>query len=318
MDVRRRPGFSLVELLVVIAIIGLLVGLLLPAVQAAREAGRRTACMNNMRQLGIALHHFHDHAGAFPAGWAGGPSAAAEPEYDQPGWGWAARLLPQIEAGALHDRIDFQRPVFDAHGDDVHRQVRETVLAAFRCSSDLAGPTEKQGLFEVGHEDGHDEHAEADDAGHHAGHPVDGGELSGLCWAAKSNYVGIFGWAQSIEDQPAGGDGIFFRNSRVSFRNITDGSSKTLLLGERGSRLGGSVWSGVIEDAEAARARVVGVGDHAPNGGDHFDDFSSRHPGGVVFLRADASARFCADAMDEDVFHALCTRAGGEAISADP
>jgi len=318
--VHSRRGFSLVELLVVIAIIGLMVGLLLPAVQSAREAGRRTACTNNLRQLGIALHHFHDHAGAFPAGWRGGSSAAEEPEYDLPGWGWGARLLPQIESGALHDRIDFTKPVFDAEGGDVHREVRETLLAAFRCPSDLPGPTEQAGVFEVGHDDGHDEHdhAEEPEDGHHLGHPVDGGELSTVCRAAKSNYVGVFGWSRSIEHQPAAGDGLFFRNSRISFRHITDGASKTLMLGERGSRLGGSVWSGVIHDAEAARARIVGVGDHAPNAGDHFDDFSSRHPGGSVFLRADTSTLFLTDAVDEDVLHSLCTRAGGEAVPGEP
>ena len=264
--VHSRRGFSLVELLVVIAIIGLMVGLLLPAVQSAREAGRRTACTNNLRQLGIALHHFHDHAGAFPAGWRGGSSAAEEPEYDLPGWGWGARLLPQIESGALHDRIDFTKPVFDAEGGDVHREVRETLLAAFRCPSDLPGPTEQAGVFEVGHDDGHDEHdhAEEPEDGHHLGHPVDGGELSTVCRAAKSNYVGVFGWSRSIEHQPAAGDGLFFRNSRISFRHITDGASKTLMLGERGSRLGGSVWSGVRPIARALSSWALGMASSPP------------------------------------------------------
>ncbi|MEI6239242.1 MAG: DUF1559 domain-containing protein [Planctomycetia bacterium] len=312
---RSRPAFSLVELLVVIAIIGTLVGLLLPAIQAARESARRTACTNNLRQVGIALHHYHDHAGAFPAGWSGVASASAADEYDEPGWGWAARLLPQIEAGPLHERIDFRRPVFDSVDTDVHRDVRETVIAAFLCPSDLPGPTESAAVFDVGAEDGHD-HAGDDD---HAAHPVDGGDLATVCRAAKSNYVGMFGWAASLDDEPAAGDGIFFRNSRVSLKHITDGTSKTILLGERAARMGGSVWAGVIHGAESARARVVGVGDHAPNSeAHHFDDFSSRHVGGAVFVRADASTRFLTESMDEEVFHALCTRAGGEPIPSEP
>ena len=186
---RAVSGFSLVELLVVIAIIGVLVGLLLPAVQATREAGRRTACANNLRQLGIALHHVHDHAGMFPAGWSGAASPAAASEYDQPGWGWGARLLPQIEAGPLHDRIDFRMPLFDQLGSDPHRAVRETVLPTFVCPSDPPGPTELNRVFDVGQEDGlvEDEHDHAEEPGAHAPHPVDGGDLATLCRAADSS-----------------------------------------------------------------------------------------------------------------------------------
>jgi prepilin-type N-terminal cleavage/methylation domain-containing protein len=323
MKKRNIGGFTLVELLVVIAIIGTLVGLLLPAVQSARESARRTSCSNNIRQLGLALHHVHDHASRFPAGWI------ASSTDEQPGWGWASHLLPQIEQGNLHDRIDFKKPLFSATAaDDVHREVRETAIAIFTCPSDVRGPTENAGLFAVGADDGldeHDEHDEHDEGegpeeehDHHGFHPVDGGELTALCSAAKANYVGMFGWQHEVEEEPAEGDGIFFRNSRIGFRQITDGSSKTILIGERGSRLGCSVWTGVIAGAEAMRARVVGAGDHVPNTSQHFDDFSSSHSRGVQFVYADASTHFLADSIDETVYHALSTRAGGEAASEAP
>ena len=319
---RQIGGFTLVELLVVIAIIGTLVGLLLPAVQSARETARRTACSNNIRQLGLALHHSHDHASRFPAGWiaASATGASSSPADEQPGWGWASQLLPQIEQGNLHDRIDFRKPLFSATAaDDVHREIRETVIATLSCPSDIRGPTESAGLFAVGADDGleeHDEHQEEPE--HHGFHPVDGGDLATLCMAAKGNYVGMYGWQHEVEEEPAAGDGIFFRNSRIGFKDISDGSSKTILIGERSSRLGCSTWTGVIAGAEAMRARVVGAGDHVPNTSTHFDDFSSGHSRGVQFVYADASTHFLADSIDEAVYHALSTRAGGEAVSEVP
>ena len=132
MNRRHIGGFTMVELLVVIAIIGTLVALLLPAVQAARESARRTSCGNNIRQLGLALHHVHDHALRFPAGWI---ATAAD---EQPGWGWASHVLPQLEEGNLHERIDFKKPVFSSTAtDDIHREIRETVIPAFSCPSDV-------------------------------------------------------------------------------------------------------------------------------------------------------------------------------------
>jgi hypothetical protein len=313
---RQTRAFTLVELLVVIAIIGVLVGLLLPAVQAARESARRSSCSNNMRQLGLAMHHYHDHAKRFPSGWIGSSSAAGAvaDEDEQPGWGWASRLLPQIEAGPLYDRIDFRSPVFDPVGADVHAEVRRSVIATFLCPSDTRGPAEVAGVFGIGKESGEEGHEEHD---HHF-HAVDGGDLETLCEVAKSNYVGMYGWQHEVDDEPAAGDGILFRNSRFSFKDVTDGTSKTILLGERSSRHGCSTWAGVIAGAEVMRSRVVGVGDHVPNTGEHFDDFTSGHHGGVQFVYADGSCRLLSDSIDETVYHALCTRAGGEVVADAP
>ena len=330
----RRNGMTLVELLVVVAIIAVLIGLLLPAVQAAREAARRTACGNNIRQIGLAIHHLHDHHSRFPAGWNGVAQghAAAEPEDELPGWGWAARVLPQIEADALHDQIDFRKPIYDPGNPDLHAAVRVAVVPTFLCPSDGRGPTETTlGVFGMGQDDGleeHDEHEEhehgaEEEAGHEHGeeehdyHPVDGDPLGVLCEIGKTNYVGSFGWQRGLDEAPDAGDGVFFRNSRIGFKHLTDGTTKTILLGERSSRLGGSAWPGVVAGAEALRARVVGVGDHVPNApAGHFDDFSSGHQAGVHFVFCDASVHFLSESLDGDVFRALCTRAGGEAAAA--
>ena len=310
----HRRGFTLVELLVVVAIIGTLVGLLLPAVQSARESARRRACSNNIRQLGVALLHVHDHNGRFPSGW----QSADEDEH--PGWGWSARLLPQVDEGPTYDGIDFSLPIYEAADPAIHADVRTKAVSVFLCPSDISGPTESnRGVFGIGAEDGmhEDEHGHGDDHDHdhgdsHGYHPVDGGDLETLCEVAKSNYVGSFGWQAEVDEAPDFGDGVFFRNSRVGLKDLTDGTSQTLLVGERMSRLGCSTWLGVIHGAEAARARVVGVGDHLPNTGEHFDDYTSAHLQGVNFVFADGSVRFLNDAIDLEVFRGLCTRRGGE------
>lgn len=313
-----RRAFTLVELLVVVAIIGVLVALVLPAVQAAREAARRTACASNIRQIGLALHHLHDHLGRLPPGWSGATVGhqPAEPTDELPGWGWAARLLPQIEEQATHDAIDFRKPVYDPADPFVHASVRTRIVPVYLCPSDVRGPAERGGLFGIGRDDGAAEHGAEDEHDHaeaeHGYHPVDGPELGELCEIAKSNYVGNFGWAREIDDAPADGDGVFFRNSRIAFRTMIDGQSRTILAGERSSRLGCSTWAGVLAESEALRARVVGVADHQPNAGSHFDDYSSGHPGGVHFVYGDAAVHFLAADIDLEVLRGLCTRAGGE------
>ena len=281
----RRTGFKLVELLVVIAIIGVVVALLLPAVQAARESARASQCKNSLKQLGAALHHYHDALRRLPPGWI-----AKQPD-SVPGWGWTVALLPYLDQqGLAESQLKTNLPI----ADSANKLGRETVLSLLICGSD--GKTE---VFTIG----------ADDA---PGVNVDGG--TPLFKVARTNYLGVFG-TEEIEDFPSTGSGVFFHNSRVAFADISDGLSNTIVTGERSTRFGGSVWAGMIEGSAEAMARVVGVTDHTPNHPEHhFDDFSSYHPAGVHFLLGDGSIRRYNDTIELSVYQALGTRAGGEAV----
>lgn len=285
MSLSKRNAFTLVELLVVIAIIGILVGLLLPAVQAAREAARRIQCTNNVRQLGLATHNYESVYNRVPSGWVSNGISG------EPGWGWSAALLPFMEGNNLASRIDWRIVIEDA----VHKDVRETVVATFSCPTD---PFEN--VFEIGAESPVELHS------------VDDGTK--LFPVSKSNYIGMFGTFE-LEDSPYRGDGMFYGNSKTKFRDVTDGLSNTLMVGERSGQLGGSLWQGNIPDAAEANARIVGVADHPPNSpAGHFEDFRSYHTGGANFMRADCSVQWLPQTIDEAVYKAMATRSGGETV----
>lgn len=287
----KRTAFTLVELLVVIAIIGILVGLLLPAVQAAREAARRMQCSNNIRQLGLAMHNYESTLKRLPSGWVSNGLSG------EPGWGWGAAILPYAEASNLYRQIDFRVAI----EEPMHALVRETVVPTFICPSDIG-----EDLFQISEGDGHD---------HDHFAPLVDDEGEPLFTISKSNFVGMSGTFE-LEDAPYNGNGMFFGNSRTRFRDITDGLSNTLMIGERGSRLGQSIWHGNIPEAAESMARIIGVADHAPNSPiGHFEDLSSFHPAGVNFMRADVSVSFLSDSIDEQVYQALATRAGGEVFT---
>lgn len=279
----RKFGFTLVELLVVIAIIGVLIALLLPAVQAARESARATQCKSSLRQVGLAVHNYHDSQGRLPAGWISNVPTGS------PGWGWLVSLLPQFEQSALHDNlIKRNLPI----ADPANQQAREQVIHLLLCPSD---PNPKK--FLIGGPGG-------------PGVTVDDGPP--LFRAARSNYVGVFG-TLDVEDDPAAGDGVFYFLSAVRLADITDGLSNTAIVGERGARYGGSLWQGVVAAATEGLERNVGTGDHTPNHPNHhFDDFTSYHPSGVHFVLADGAIRRIDDQVEVAVYRALLTRSGGE------
>ena len=293
MKIANRRAFTLVELLVVIAIIGILMALLLPAVQAAREAARRIACVNNLKQIGLALHNYHDTHQTMPPGWiASDPGTGLPLATGEPGWGWAAMTLPFLEQGTVSDNlIRFPLPITDP----ANAQARVHKMAVFRCRSDTGRPE-----FILG--------TEANPA-------------NPLVTLATSNYVGVFG-TQEIADckscplgQTCAGDGAFQHQRGLNFATFLDGLSNTLVVGERTARYGYSTWVGAVPGGDESLARILGVVDHPPNApGAHLDDFTSEHKAGVNFLLGDGSVRLINSTIDQRVYVGLATRAGGEVI----
>ena len=318
---RGRAAFTLIELLVVIAIIAILVSLLLPAVQQAREAARRMQCRNNLKQVGLALHNYHSRVGSLPPGWVA-LGEDGRPESDGgPGFGWAAHILPELDQGVLHGRTDLRRSMLD-HDDAAHEEGEDegffnvhlvgTVLPVFLCPSDDADDR-----FEVEPGEGHDHDGPsvADEDDHDDEHV----EL------ARSNYPGVFGsnelhdYEGQPEDVVRRGDGTFWQNSGTRFRDFKDGLSHTVVVGERLSDTRVldpfySTWAGAVPGLEDAAVRVVGVTDHPPNTFAHPEDFSSWHAGGAQFLLGDGSVQFISESIDPAAFAALGTLAGGEIV----
>src|SRR5579884_3726482 len=178
----RRAGFTLIELLVVIAIIAVLIGLLLPAVQKVREAASRANCQNNLHQIGLALHNYHDTQGSFPSGYRC-PQPQANVDYTAPGWGWAAQLLPFIEQGNLAQQINFALPVEDPS----NLAVRMMPIKLYICPSDRAA-----GIFTI----------------------YDKNNVP-LTQAATNSYAACHGTGIDLDEELDDFNGMFSRNSRV-------------------------------------------------------------------------------------------------------
>jgi prepilin-type N-terminal cleavage/methylation domain-containing protein len=298
---RGRQAFTLIELLVVIAIIGVLIALLLPAVQKAREAANRVKCQNNLHQIGIALHLYHGDHGYFPSGYIWKPTLPDVPTHTDPGWSWIALMLPYIEQDNMHRQINFGSAV----GDPSNEWVRTTILSLFVCPTDP-----RTGLFQV---------------------PTSTGLLIN---AATNSYAACYGGLGEIGLEPGTGDGIFYRNSRTRFADITDGTSNTFAVGERAARFAKTPWVGAISDglvnvepdAPVGRPEVqlaavqllAHAGGHPLNDNrSDADDFWTPHIGTGFFLFADGSVRPVSIQTDVTVINALATRRGGEIINPD-
>jgi prepilin-type N-terminal cleavage/methylation domain-containing protein len=303
----RRPGFSLIELLVVIAIVAVLLALLLPAVQAAREAARATQCRNNLKQIALALHNYHDRAGVLPPAWT------ADPYWLTQGWGWGAMLLPDMEQSTLFQQLRFDESMTSAASRQWHLQSVPT----FVCPSDafpLSGTVIVQ-------EPEFWPRIPAASAFLHPPPPK-------LFPMAKSNYPAVYGSTAAVDD-PDLGNGLFFRNSSVRLRDVTDGTSQTLMVGERrttqrqtidymGNELtyvDMTTWIGVLPWCSDPSSRVIGSGHVPPVLTDRsFPGFNSQHSGGTFFGLADGSVRMISNTIDTTTYRSLMTRSGGEVL----
>lgn len=209
-----RRGFTLIELLVVVSIILVSIAMLLPAIEGAKGAARRASCQNNLKQVSLALLIYHHDAEVFPPGFVDhGRTRDGRPS---PGWGWMAVLLPNMEQASLSRMIDLEAPVESAD----FKTARIATISTLLCSEDFRV---RENVF------------------------IDTPGRTGLelCEAAPSSYVGSFGTGDPEAD-PSLGDGVFFRNSRIGLDALLDGSSTTILVGERSKGAGPAIWAGVI------------------------------------------------------------------------
>lgn len=257
-----RQGFTLVELLVVIAIVGVLAGLLLPAVQQVREAGRRTTCANNLRQLGVAMQNFESANRRLPPGYVSTPTRNGTVPSGQfidpitwdssPGWGWGAHLLPYLEGNNLHDQIDFRSPIWAAR----HRDLIRTQLPVLLCPSASGDALPLTVVNQDNHPYSPDgvapltlgrSHYVANHGQESAWGPESGVGLTGTIFTnlltMTTATVDVFGDTSRLADGP------FYRNSRTRLGEIRDGTSQTIFLGEHSSRLSDKTWVGVVPGA---------------------------------------------------------------------
>jgi prepilin-type processing-associated H-X9-DG protein len=288
-----------VELLVVIAIIAVLIGLLLPAVQKVREAASRASCQNNLHQVGLAMHSYHDGQGSFPSGYR--CQAQPNPDYTSPGWGWAALLLPYVEQGNLAQQINFNLPV--EHSTNL--AARTMVVKLYVCPSDRS-----TGVFTI-----YDKNN------------------TPLAQAATNSYAACHGTGVDLDEELDDFNGMFSRNSRVRFADVTDGTSNTIAIGERGAFFTQTPWAGavsfgttritpgapvnnpgVVEDAPTQVLLHVAVHTiNDPNSDP--EEFFTPHTGTANFLFVDGSVRPVRTRVSLSVLQALATRDGGEVIN---
>ncbi|MFN0198814.1 MAG: DUF1559 domain-containing protein [Planctomycetaceae bacterium] len=295
---RTRRAFTLIELLVVIAIIALLIALLLPAVQQAREAARRAQCKNHLKQIGVALHNYHDAHNTFPPG------------YVRPhGTSWHYHLLPYLEQAAVYNLVSFENYAGTTASASIwisgnNRLACETVLPVFLCPSDPSRTQE---------------------------------DNANIAKRAHSNYVACAD-SQELTDGSASlgaadKDGMFYRNSRTRIGEITDGSSNTIGVGEVTNHKDGlnqDHWHTGSPEVEKTGPSELSTTEFSeflgsmgptlnqfidgPNSSEEMS-FRSAHTGMVNFLLMDGAVRTISENIDQNVRRMLATRSGNEVVS---
>ena len=313
-SLRRRVGFTLIELLVVIAIIAILIGLLLPAVQKVREAAARMSCSNNLKQLGIAVHSYHDGNNRLPYSWS--PNNYG---YDNNGrsWSWLSQILPYIEQDNLHragqlgtaGTLSGVAPAAPILTFNQAAAVHAMQIKTFLCPSDPAGQQIK----------------------------FDRANGSTSAGAGNTNYKGVAGsnwaWGNWVHAGPTGntngldaGNGTFYRsdnNRALTLVGISDGTSNTLIIGEdltaRNTHCG---WARANYSTGTA---AIPLNTSLPGSTPQFAasdwpnvySFRSQHTTGAQFANGDGSVRFVRQSVDLAQYRAAATISGGEVVNLD-
>lgn len=328
-----RFGFTLVELLVVIAIIGILVALLLPAVQAAREAARRAQCLNQIKQLGLAMHNFESSFGYLPEGTQTklrstcrsvsqfGQLESGSNAYCSSGPGWTVLVLPYVEEQALFDRFDLKEPfasLYDLCTGSPNHPFQLTPIGLWQCPSDPVALSDTL----------HNSYFACMGGGDYVSPNTEEPELGYEC--------------QSFPKYKIFTNGITGYDTQTKFSQVTDGTSKTILIGENdlhfepglnkgfdersvGWSSGFDVSSGfAVPHNAAAASRPINFLEPQEKSLANISDvlaargtqFGSNHPGGCHVVYADASGHFLSEDVDLEVYWALGRMADGEPYGA--
>jgi len=278
-----KSAFTLVELLVVIAIIGILVALLLPAVQSAREAARRSQCQNNLKQIGLALQMYHDTYKVFPSASGGGGTH----------WSWSARILPYFELAHLHDLIDFSvgYNLYNPRGSN--NEAMKTFIPTYQCPSAPRNVLVSCCAAIPGYKD-----------------------------VAETNYSATATDSTVEHARDPEGTGVMFLRSEVKMSHITDGTSNTFMVTEADIGINDPLCDNsdygvpgcILGKLWASENRVTTALGINANPSLKDAGIQSRHPVGAQFVFADGHVQFLSEAINQEVLDALTTRAGDEII----
>ncbi len=347
---QRKKGFTLIELLVVIAIIAILIALLLPAVQAAREAARRTQCKNNMKQLALSLHNYHDTNFVFPPGWHGGNGVA-----------WGLQLLPYCEFKPIYNLINFNSVITATTGTAPNRNYDQInlVLNLFKCpsasdsqtiSSSRCGGTGNDFLYRtsvaaVGNYLGNGGSLLTDGAGPFVptGLGTPPGNEGGSAGSANPGALEVQISAQTAGAGVLDNGGVLYEDSRVKISDISDGTTNTALIAEHygatcltGGGLGNTncssshvdscfgYWAnsdsyagggGATVASDVCFSSVIGVNGNANGRVGGNGDISSQHEAGAQLALCDGSVRYMSGSTDNNLLTYVCNRGDGQVIS---
>jgi prepilin-type processing-associated H-X9-DG protein len=266
-----RGGLTILELLITIGILSVLAALSLPAVMTAREAARRMECTNHLRQIGLALHNYHEIHACLPAAWQ-------DTSVGRSAYGWSVSLLPFVDQQSTFNAID-RRLGFSEHDE----AIRTTSISLFLCPSDVAPAS-----FELIESDSHAPYLKLPSA----------------------NYIGVYGTSEPDEIHPSPpGDGAFANTRPVCLSELTRGCSNTFLVGERSISMFSASWIGFDYRDEDAECRVVGSAIQGPNCQQCDEcEFGSRHPGVSGFLFGDGHVRGISDSIHPSLYQQMARR----------
>ncbi len=293
----RRRGFTVIELLVVASVSTVLLAMATPGLQESLQSARDRECTNRLKQIGLAMHNYHDVYNTFPPGWV-----SRRPQGEgHPSTGWTVSILPFVEQVSLYNALNLRDPVYEpavktpAALDNLHAMLK-LPLGVYRCAAEPKGDTNPlRGGWGV-----------SNFSGNYGSVPIPR-------WSGLTFFPGQTSAADN-DSQPRP-DGIFYVNSSTKLRDIVDGTSNTILVGERSVIGKGGIWPG--PRSNFFESDVVSDGSEASTLNQSETGYSSRHQGGIHFLICDGSIRFIRSdiqSLQNNTFQRLCSRNDGQVI----